>query len=855
MSETGEQQPGAPRPEGLFPPSNLVLSPGTGGPSIFRGVPDVRGDAASHFLSESQREAARTIRSALAERSVFVALTGKQGLGKTLLLKAVFTQPDTPGRILKLADPSKVSHAQVEQVLAQPAPGKRHTALFVDDAHTASEELLAFLARMAADRAGPQVVLAGRPELWDRLAHPDLTLLAARLVLRPTLRPFTDEDTRGLIRHLLEQPRRSSQRLTEAAEAEVMRLGAGRPERIGQFMRGTLMLGDIQSRPPIPAEVVRSAAAVIEGRRLPERRRWREDVIAVVILLVLMGGASLAMHGIPAEWTETAARLAWHVMPGQAVTDARPTPPPAPDARPNRAAPADTDRLATASPPALPPAFSPANPSTASAPAGASATSSLVAPSPPTPNLPTPGQPVRRDISAATLPSAAPAPPAATGSDDGARSVARTYDPAVPAQAAMPRTLLLRLAGSDAVGNMLARRLASGYLSLIGDIDISILPSGSERMIEVGGMQTGQRETITIASGSSASGFAALLRGSADIAMTVRKISALETERLSALGDTASPTTETVIGIQGIVAVVNPANRVSALTVPQLRSILAGRTTDWSQVGGAPRPIDVYAVDDQGGSADVPQDLVLSHDDVSAAATKIASEQALAAAVTADPGGIGFVTSGRTGDAKLLAVADAGGAAVTPSDLSISTESYPLSRRLYLYTVPGSSNLFIGRFAAYVTSAGGQAVVEVAGMVPLTVRAEAASVPDAAPERFKQLVAGATRLSIDFRFQVGSLELDGRGMRDLDRLAAYLKSQRVNPSRIILAGFADNSSTPAANQLAAQRQTEAVATDLNRAGVTPGKTATFGSELPVADNATPEGRERNRRVEVYLAPS
>lgn len=845
MSGTGKQQLRTPRPAGLFPPAHPVLSPGTGGLSIFRGAPDVRGDAASHFLSESQREAVGAIRSALAERSVFVALTGEQGLGKTLLLNAVFTQPGTPGRILKLADPSQVSPAQVEQALAQPAPGGRHTALFVDDAHTASEELLAFLVRMAADRAGPQVVLAGRPELWDSLAHPDLTLLAARLVLRLTLRPFTDEDTRGLIRYLLEQPRRSSQMLTEAAEAEVMRLGAGRPERIGQFMRGTLMLGDAQSRPPIPVEVVRSAAAVIEGRRLPERRRWREEIIAVVILLVLVGGVGPAMHGIPVEWTETATRLARHVMPGQAVADAGPTPPPALDARPTRAAPADMDRLATASPPALPPAFSPSDPSAASASAVASATPSLVAPSPP----------VRRDISAAAPPSAVLAPPAATDSEDGARSVARTYDPAVPAQAAMPRTLLLRLAGSDAVGNMLARRLASGYLSLIGDIDISILPSGSERMIEVSGMQIGQRETITIASGSSASGFAALLRGSADIAMTVRKISALETERLSTLGDTAGPATETVIGIQGIAAVVNPANRVPALTVPQLRSILGGRTTGWSQVGGAPGPINVYAVDDQGGSADVPQDLVLSHDDVSAAATKVASEQALAAAVTADPGGIGFVTSGRTGDAKLLAVADAGAAAVTPSDLSISTESYPLSRRLYLYTVPGSSNLFVGRFAAYVTSAGGQAVVEVAGMVPLTVRAEAASVPDAAPERFKQLVAGATRLSIDFRFQVGSLELDGRGVRDLDRLAAYLKSQRVNPSRIILAGFADNSGTPAANQLVAQRQAEAVVTGLNRAGVTPGKTATFGSELPVADNATSEGRERNRRVEIYLAPS
>ncbi len=426
---------------------------------------------------------------------------------------------------------------------------------------------------------------------------------------------------------------------------------------------------------------------------------------------------------------------------------------------------------------------------------------------------------------------------------------------AAQAEAEAPaKTVLLRLAGSSAIGSRLARRLASGYLSLIGDSDLTLVSGEADRAVEIVGMQTGQRESVTITSTSSAAGLTALLRGSADMAMSSRKITPVEAERLSSLGDMTAPASEIVIGIQGIAAVVSPTNRLESLTVPQLRSVLNGRTTDWSQLGGTPGPIHVYAVDNRGGTVDASQDLLLGQDDLASAATKVAGEQALAAAVATDHSGIGVVVFGNTSNTKVLSVADSNAAPVAPSDLAIATESYPLSQRLYLYAAPSSANLFVKRFSAYVSSAGGQAVVEASGLVPLTVKSEAAAVPDAASERFKQLVAGATRLSVDFRFQPGSLELDGRSVKDLDRLVIYLKSQRVSSSRVILAGFADSNGAPAANQVVSQRRAEVVMAALSRAGIVPGKTAMFGAELPVADNATPEGRERNRRVEVYLAP-
>lgn len=440
-----------------------------------------------------------------------------------------------------------------------------------------------------------------------------------------------------------------------------------------------------------------------------------------------------------------------------------------------------------------------------------------------------------------------PAPPAVA-------VAAATFTPA-PEQArgAIPSTTLLRLAGSDAVAPKLVRRLASSYLALIGDTSITAAPSGTPRLVEVSGMQTGQREVISIAETSSAGGFNALLRGSADMAVSNRKMTAAEAEKLQAAGDPATPLNEHVIAVQGIAVIVHPANRVASLTASQVRGILGGKITNWSEAGGQPGIIklQIMAVPEDGG--DTPQDAILAPDALSPSAIRSANEQAVAARVAGDRDSLGIVSLAAAGAAKVLPIADGSVPPVAPNEQTLASEAYPFSQRLYLYGA-NTGNGFVRRFADYVASASGQAAVEAAGYISLTVKVEAAPVPDIASDRYKQLVQGATRMSVDFRFQPGSVDLDSRGYRDMDRVIAYLKAQRVNSSKIVLAAFADNSGQPAANVAVSQRRAEVVASALAKGGFTPGKIASFGAELPIADNATAEGRERNRRVEVYLVP-
>jgi len=440
-----------------------------------------------------------------------------------------------------------------------------------------------------------------------------------------------------------------------------------------------------------------------------------------------------------------------------------------------------------------------------------------------------------------------PAPPAVA-------VAAATFTPAPElARGAIPSTTLLRLAGSDAVAPKLVRRLASSYLALIGDTSITAAPSGTPRLVEVSGMQTGQREVISIAETSSAGGFNALLRGSADMAVSNRKMTAAEAEKLQAAGDPATPLNEHVIAVQGIAVIVHPANRVASLTASQVRGILGGKITNWSEAGGQPGIIklQIMAVPEDGG--DTPQDAILAPDALSPSAIRSANEQAVAARVAGDRDSLGIVSLAAAGAAKVLPIADGSVPPVAPNEQTLASEAYPFSQRLYLYGA-NTGNGFVRRFADYVASASGQAAVEAAGYISLTVKVEAAPVPDIASDRYKQLVQGATRMSVDFRFQPGSVDLDSRGYRDMDRVIAYLKAQRVNSSKIVLAAFADNSGQPAANVAVSQRRAEVVASALAKGGFTPGKIASFGAELPIADNATAEGRERNRRVEVYLVP-
>ena len=335
------------------------------------------------FLSASQHEAANAIRRALAERHVFAAVTGAPGLGKTVVLSTVgAAQSGPPLRVVRIDQPDQVSVEQAAQ-LPGASPGFQ-TVVVVDDADRASSALLRALTRLAGssrtDPAPPQVILAGRPELWDRLAADEFAALRERIAVRPVLRPMADEDARAFIRHLLNEPRKIfGQAFADDAEREVLSLAEGTPTRIGALVRSTLMLGDLQVRPQLSVEMVRATADMLDGRQQPGGTR-RAGVLrpTLGVSLALAIGA-VAIGGL--VWTARDGRLDPVLIAARGAGDAvagrlRPagegravfagTPGTAPAERPNAGAPPGPAPdvpfpapVQTAAPPSMPLAAAP----------------------------------------------------------------------------------------------------------------------------------------------------------------------------------------------------------------------------------------------------------------------------------------------------------------------------------------------------------------------------------------------------------------------------------------------------------------------------------------------------------------
>ncbi len=112
------------------------------------------------------------------------------------------------------------------------------------------------------------------------------------------------------------------------------------------------------------------------------------------------------------------------------------------------------------------------------------------------------------------------------------------------------------------------------------------------------------------------------------------------------------------------------------------------------------------------------------------------------------------------------------------------------------------------------------------------------------------LTRSARRLSLDFRFLSGSAMLDSRGQRDLERLVRFLGVSGMG--EVMLLGFSDNRGAPASNMKLALDRVKVIEEELTQRGVRPTIVEPLGDQMPVASNATDSGREKNRRVEVWL---
>jgi phosphate transport system substrate-binding protein len=414
--------------------------------------------------------------------------------------------------------------------------------------------------------------------------------------------------------------------------------------------------------------------------------------------------------------------------------------------------------------------------------------------------------------------------------------------------------VILRVAGSNTIGSSLGPALAEAFLKQLGATDIRVRPGAVAEERNVSGILPGSSSpsVIAIAAHGSATAFSGLAEGKCDVGAASRKIKADEARMLASLGDMTSFASEHVLGLDGVAVIVNSGNPISSLRVDQVAQVFSGAITDWSRIGGRAGQITVYARDDKSGTYDTFKSLILGNSPLVSTAKRFEDSAQLSDSVASDVNGIGFIGLPYIHSAKALAIATSGTRPLLPNLLTVATEDYSLARRLFLYTPENSQNKLVRSFVEFALSKAGQDIVANAGFVSQNIRLEHATIPTDAPPAYRTLTQDALRMSLDFRFRTGKSELDNKALVDLERMAAFFSDYRYRGEDVLLLGFADNTGVRASNRQLSLDRARQVNEQFERRGLRPSVVEGFGSDLPVAANDTDDGREKNRRVEVWL---
>ena len=412
----------------------------------------------------------------------------------------------------------------------------------------------------------------------------------------------------------------------------------------------------------------------------------------------------------------------------------------------------------------------------------------------------------------------------------------------------------LTLSGSNTIGSSLAPALAEAFLKNQGATDVKTTPGDDAEEKVVQGSLPGESAptVIKIAAHGSATAFTDMANGSSDIGMASRRVKPEEAAKLAGLGDMYGAASEHVLGLDGIAVIVNASNPVHSLTKDQIMRLFSGSAASWSDVGGSGGDVKIYARDDKSGTYDTFKSLVLGSKPLVSGAQRFEDSNALSEAVAVDPNGIGFVGLPYVHSARAVSVSEKGASALQPTRLTVATEDYPLSRRLYLYTPATPTNNLTRKFVEFAISHQGQDVVGASGFVAQNVTPQTETIASNAPSEYKQLTTGAQRLSLDFRFKTGKSDLDNKAIVDIDRVVSFIADLNYTGDRIMLFGFADSTGTHDANVALSLNRAKVVQEQFVQRGLRPTVVKGFGPDLPVASNDTEEGREKNRRVEIWL---
>ncbi|MEL6479272.1 MAG: phosphate ABC transporter substrate-binding/OmpA family protein [Pseudomonadota bacterium] len=432
--------------------------------------------------------------------------------------------------------------------------------------------------------------------------------------------------------------------------------------------------------------------------------------------------------------------------------------------------------------------------------------------------------------------------------------------------------------GSNTIGAELMPMLIDGYAEqLDAQVVRELSAVENESVFRLTAANGREVAEIDLRAHGSGTGYPALAEGQASLGMSSRRMKDEEADLLAANAgfDLRGSDFEHILALDGLLILTHPDNPISAIEIDDVADIFAGVITNWSEVGGVDQEIIVHARDEKSGTYDTFESLVLDPigESLTPNALRYESNTELSDAVARTPGAIGFSGAAFARAAKVLNLSQACGIVSPPSSFTMKTEEYPFSRRLYLYSAPEDAPAHARRLLDFALSDEAQDLVADAGFINL--REERVTIAEQG-NRLVHAITGedevsfeglrqmllelrdAERLTTTFRFNQGSTQLDARSARDVAELAKEMQDGFFDGQEVMLIGFTDSIGQFDLNQSLALRRAEQVRAQLagivgplafSRLNV---RTLGYGELAPVGCNNTFEGRQINRRVEVWV---
>ncbi|MDA8234522.1 MAG: phosphate ABC transporter substrate-binding protein [Clostridia bacterium] len=239
----------------------------------------------------------------------------------------------------------------------------------------------------------------------------------------------------------------------------------------------------------------------------------------------------------------------------------------------------------------------------------------------------------------------------------------------------------------------------------------SITLVGSDSMQTVVGMLGEKFEEINpgakieVQGGGSGASFEPLRSGIAQLGLVSRP-----------LKDEEKDVTTIEIAKDGIAVVVSKNNPVSDLTKEQIAKIYAGEITNWKELGGADKKINVIAREAGSGTTGAFEDIIMKKSDkeIAASVQRINQSEGIRATVAKSEEAIGFFSL-YLADESVKALKVEG---VEATEDNVKSGTYPVSRP-FNYTYKTEPSGLTKDFVEFTLSAEGQAVVKEEGLIPV----------------------------------------------------------------------------------------------------------------------------------------